>query len=296
MNKFILAIILLVASCTKTGINEPDYSLDLMSKKPTKDTSNSDSINSQVIPWNIQRVGFANYAGTNKVWILDGGVDGTHLDLNINKKLSKSFIDKQPLVDATGHGTQIAGVVGAINNNIGVVGVASGVEIVSVKILGSNWFNYLLPSIDYISKRAKSGDVVIISWTIGGAYLDLDNAIIKAANKGIYFCIAAGRSSLQESLISPQRIVHKNVFTVSAFSQGDYLISNLNYGLPIRYSQPGANIYTTDKGNSYKTVTGTSYAAPHLAGLLLINNGVLPFGGFPVNDTDGYLDTITIKK
>jgi subtilisin family serine protease len=273
-------------------IEEP---LNLNSKK---NTENSESeANTQVVPWCINRVGFSNYTGRNNIYVIDGGVDGTHEDLNINRTLSKSFVGDDPLIDETGHGTQIAGISAAKNNNFGTVGVASGASVVSVKIFGPNKGGVIpmMNGLNYIKKRAKSGDVVIISWTIGGNYTELNKLVTEIADKGVYLSIAAGNSSMESSLFSPQRVVHKNVYVVSAFSSGDIFWFKSNFGSSVNSSQPGVGIYTTNRGNSYITVSGTSYSAPHLAGNLLNGKGILNFGGYVTGDPDLTPDIIHIK-
>ncbi|MBQ0741189.1 S8 family serine peptidase, partial [Aquimarina celericrescens] len=82
------------------------------------------------LPWGIKRVGRANGAGKT-CWIIDSGVS-PHSDLNIDTNRSRSFVGG-PWQDQNGHGTQVAGTVAAKNNGSGVIGVAYGATVVSVR-------------------------------------------------------------------------------------------------------------------------------------------------------------------
>lgn len=293
----LIILTILLISCQKE-----DNQDTVIGENQIHDELTTSVVTEQQIPWGIQRVGHIPYIGTNKVWLVDAGVDGNHPDLNINRRLSKSFVDDFPLVDNIGHGTQIAGVVGAIDNNFGVVGVAAGVEIVSVKVFGASVVTRPnkrpVPSgVSYACRRASKGDVIVISFAVGSS-MGLDDIITKAANRGIYFCIASGQSNAPTWQSSPQRVSHPNVFVVSGFRFGDYIMNNCNYGSNIIYSQPSVGILTTHTGGGYRTVTGTSYAAPHLAGVLLTTNFAPVNGGTVVGSDiqDGILDIIATIK
>lgn len=84
------------------------------------------------------------------------------------------------------------------------------------------------------------------------------------------------------------------MFTVSSFAQGDNWSSFSNFGNPpVDYAEPGSSIYSTYKGGGYATLSGTSMAAPHLAGLLLL--GPVRSGGTVNGDPDGNPDTIGVR-
>ncbi|WP_234735400.1 S8 family peptidase [Tellurirhabdus bombi] len=227
----------------------------------------------QVVPWGITRVGGPRtYTGSKKVWIIDTGVLLTHPDLNVNTSLSKGFIGNSSGNDGNGHGTHVAGTIGARNNTIGVVGVAPGVQVVAVKVLsdaGSGSNATVIAGIDYVAATAASGDVANMSLG-GGVSTTLDNAVKNAANRGIKFAVAAGNERSRATTSSPARVDHANVVTVSAHDINNRFASFSNYGNPpIDWCAPGVNIESTWLGNNYNTISGTSMATPHVAGILL---------------------------
>jgi hypothetical protein len=89
----------------------------------------------RLVTWNVQRVGFGD--GTGKIaWVIDTGIDFGHPDLIVDRALSKSFVAGDTSADDdNGHGTHVAGVIGAKNNTFGVMGVAAGATLVSLKVL-----------------------------------------------------------------------------------------------------------------------------------------------------------------
>ena len=91
----------------------------------------------QVTPPGINIVGGgATYSGDNKVYIIDTGIDIDHPDLNVDAGSGKTFVPRTTTADDdNGHGTHCAGIVAAINNAVGVVGVAAGATVVPVKVL-----------------------------------------------------------------------------------------------------------------------------------------------------------------
>jgi subtilisin family serine protease len=268
----------------------------VMLAKPT--APGDDTSPTQVIPWGITRVGGgATYTGTKKAWVIDTGIDLTHPDLNVNTALSKTFVTRTTSAnDDNGHGSHVAGTIGAINNNIGVVGVAAGAQVVAVKVLdrrGSGAYSGVIAGVDYVGSTAANGDVANMS--LGGPVSDaLDAAVLNAANKGIKFALAAGNESTHANNSSPARVNHANVYTISAMSSTDTWASFSNYGNPpVDYCLPGVSINSTWMKGGYNTISGTSMASPHAAGILMW--GSFKTGGFVKNDPDGNPDPIMVR-
>jgi hypothetical protein len=262
----------------------------------TTTTTTTTNQPAQTVPWNIQRVGWTN--GTGKVaWIVDTGIELNHPDLIVDKNRSRSFVSSTPN-DGHGHGTNVAGIIGAVNNSIGIVGVAAGATLVAVKVVtdgGSVSSSAFLQGLDYVAANASAGQVVNIS-IIFGASSTIDNAVLNIANKGVYVAIGAGNNKLSAANYSPQRIKHSNSFTVSAFDNTDTWASFSNFGNPpIRYSAPGRSVMTTGLNGTYHTNSGTSFSAPHMAGILLVTNGSPRTGGYVKGDPDGNPDPIAIR-
>ncbi len=251
----------------------------------------------QETPWGIARVN-GGAAGTfATAWVIDSGIDLDHPDLRVDVTRSRSFLsnDSSP-DDLNGHGTHVAGTIAALDNAIGVIGVAPGASVVAVRVLdrrGSGSTSGVIAGVDYVAQFGRPGDVANMSLG-GGVSQALDNAVISAASGGVRFALAAGNESDNANNHSPARANGPNVYTVSAFAVGDRWASYSNFGNPpIDYAEPGSSIKSTWKSGGYNTISGTSMATPHLAGLLLA--GAVRNGGVVIGDPDGNPDPIGVK-
>ena len=250
----------------------------------------------ETTPWGITRVNGGVTGATGRAWVIDTGVDFTHPDLNVNTALSAVFTRDSSADDNNGHGSHVAGTIGAIKGNgIGVVGVAPGVELIAVKVLdrrGSGSNSGVIAGVDYAAANARSGDVANMS--LGGSFSQaLNDAVIAAAASGLKFALAAGNESTSATTKSPASANGPNIFTISSFANGDRWSSFSNYGNPpVDFAEPGSSIYSTYKDGGYATLSGTSMASPHMAGLLLL--GSIRSGGAVTGDPDGNADTIGI--
>ncbi len=251
---------------------------------------------SQVIPWGITRIGGGvTYTGQGVAWVIDTGIDLDHPDLNVDVSRSANFVTKgkNSPDDGNGHGTYVAGTIAAIDNSQDVVGVAAGATVISVRVLGndgSGSYSQVIAGVDYVAANGSPGDVANMSLgsPISAA---LDQAVLDAASAGIKFSLAAGNESADANNSSPAHINGDNIYTVSAIDQSDIFASFSNYGNPpVDYAAPGVDILSTKKGGGTTTMSGTSMAAPHVAGLLLL--GPVTQDGYAINDPDGYADPI----
>lgn len=248
-------------------------------------------------PWGIARVGGgAAYTGTNTAWVIDTGI-APHADLNFDTSRSKSFVRDSSPLDQNGHGTHVAGTIAARANGSGVVGVAAGAPVVAVRVLdrrGSGSNSGVIAGVDYVAQNGRPGDVANMSLG-GGVSTALDQAVINAAaGSGVRFALAAGNESDNANNHSPARANGTNVFTVSAFAVGDKWASFSNFGNPpIDYAEPGVSIKSTWLNGGYNTISGTSMATPHLAGLLLA--GAVRSGGTVSGDPASPADVIGVK-
>jgi subtilisin family serine protease len=251
----------------------------------------------QEIPWGITRVGGAG-DGTGKfAWILDTGILLNHPDLNVDATRGFSAFTKGKdagLNDGNGHGTHVAGTIAAINNTIGVVGVAANAKVIPVKVLGATGSGSnagVIAGVDWVAANGLPGEVANMSLG-GGISTALDQAVINAANvSGVKFALAAGNSSADANTSSPARVNGPNIYTISAHNINNVFASFSNFGNPpIDFCAPGVSIKSTWLNGGYNTISGTSMATPHVAGILLL--GPVNSNGLVVGDPDGNPDIL----
>ncbi|MFT5171321.1 MAG: subtilisin family serine protease [Candidatus Marinamargulisbacteria bacterium] len=265
-----------------------------------KPGSGTETPTPEVTPWGVTRVG-GPFSGTGlTAWIIDTGIDLDHPDLNVDTARSITVFttgkDSKSADDGNGHGTHVAGTIGAIDNDRDVVGVAAGATVVAVKVLssrGSGSYSGVIAGVDYVATNGAVGDVANMS--LGGPPSPaLDEAVIRAAEAGIKFALAAGNETDDANNHSPARANHANIFTVSAIDSGDVFAYFSNFGNPpVDVAAPGVSILSLWKSGGLNTISGTSMASPHVAGLLLL--GPLSTSGNAIADPDGSPDPIAFR-
>ncbi|MFN2587124.1 MAG: S8 family serine peptidase [Actinomycetota bacterium] len=226
------------------------------------------------------------------VAILDSGIDLNHPDLNVMTARKKSCTGSTG-EDAFGHGTQMAGIVGALDNSIGTVGVAPGARLWPVQVLdskGRGTFSTVLCGVDYVTQYASEVEVANMSLqasgseppgagcTTGNAYHD---GICRSVLAGVTYVAAAGNNAANAAGYVPAAF--DEVVTVSAMpdydgkpgglgttrcsKDVDDTFGNLsNFGADVDLIAPGVCIYSTNKGDGYTSASGTSHAAAHVSG------------------------------
>lgn len=228
------------------------------------------SLTQQNIPqvWNLTR-------GANTlVAVVDTGVDHSHPDLKGNvidspdmtfKKKWYQLGKKNPgSMDYDGHGTHVAGIIGAIaNNNIGVAGVAPGTKILGVKVLGENATMFsVMKGIAYsVNQGAK-----IINLSLGGAMTDsVERAFYEEdlARHNVLIVAAAGNDGIANMGFPAS---FKGVMAVGSVNQTKKLSSFSCYGYGMSVVAPGEGIISTFPGGTYAMIDGTSMATPFVSG------------------------------
>ena len=227
------------------------------------------------------------------VAVLDTG-SGPHVDLNIAGGYNCTSSNTSAYNDDNGHGTHVAGTIGAIDNGSGVVGVAPGARIWSIKVLnaqGSGSGSQILCGIDWVKQHASTIEVANMS--LGGATTMQDDhncgntngdsvhkAICGVVAAGVTFAVAAGNDGKDAAGFFPAQ--YDEVITVSAlddtdgkagglgagnsFGADDTLASFSNFGADVDVIAPGVSIYSTYLNNGYGSMSGTSMATPHVTG------------------------------
>ncbi len=254
----------------------------------------------QEIPYGISRVnGVTSYTGSGVAWIIDTGIDLDHEDLNVDESRGFNAFtrgrDSKSLDDGNGHGSHVAGTIAALNNNIGVIGVAPGATVIPVKVLdsrGSGSYSGVIAGVDFVAANGKSGDVANMS--LGGPVSQaLDDAVLAASQNGIKFALAAGNETDDANNHSPARVNGPNIYTISALDSDDVFAYFSNYGNPpVDFCAPGVSIKSTWMNGGYNTISGTSMASPHAAGVLLLGNASTD--GYVSGDLDNNPDPIIV--
>jgi subtilisin len=250
------------------------------------------------VTWSVRKTGYgrAGLVSDKTAWIIDTGVDYDHPDLNVDTDRSRSFISGQSTADdLNGHGTHVAGIIGAKNNLLGILGIASDISIVALKVLdqvGEGRLSSAIAAVRHVSNYAKAGDVVNMSLGSEGYSATMAREISAAADKGILFAIAAGNDYKNAADYTPANINHRNVLTVSAVDSLQRFASFSNFGPDVDVAAYGVKITSTYKDGKYAILSGTSMAAPHVAGLMLVRGINVPRRGVAINDPDGVPDPI----
>jgi subtilisin len=251
----------------------------------------------QTLPTGINRIDgelsstiSGNGAGSVNVdvAVIDTGIDLSHPDLNVvggvNCSTGSSY------ADGNGHGSHVAGTIGAKDDGVGVVGVAPGARLWAVRVLnnaGSGSWSSIICGIDWVTARA--GTIEVANMSLGGTGSDtgcgkndaLHDAICRSVSAGVTYAVAAGNETDDAKNHVPA--AYDEVITVSALAdfnglpgggaaatcradQDDSFASFSNYGADVDIIAPGVCILSTWKGGGYNTISGTSMASPHVAG------------------------------
>jgi subtilisin len=223
----------------------------------------------QTLTWNIDRVDAEISWGIStgdpvKVGVIDTGIDLKHPDLQANIKGGYNAINPlKSANDDNGHGTHVAGIIAALNNSIGVVGVGPNINLYAIKVLNANGSGYLSDVIEGLDWAITNGmQVVNMSLGTSQDVQSFHEAIVNAYNAGLTIVAAAGNSGGTVSYPA----AYPEVIAVSAIDQNNQIASFSSRGLEVDLSAPGVSIYSTYKGQSYATLSGTSMAAPHVSG------------------------------
>lgn len=228
------------------------------------------------------------------VAVIDTGIAPDHPDLNVYEDGGKNcWLSLLPPTDLHGHGTHVAGTIGALDNGTGVVGTAPGVRLWPVQVLsplGSGSTSAVICGIDHVTEHAD--EIEVANMSLGGSGSDDGNcgksnddamhqAICNSVAQGVTYAVAAGNDHSDAANMVPA--AYDEVITVSALADFDGKPGGLgtstcrsdvddtfanfsNYGADVDLIAPGVCIRSTSSTGGYTTLSGTSMAAPHVAG------------------------------
>ncbi|MBP8212838.1 MAG: S8/S53 family peptidase [Saprospiraceae bacterium] len=256
-------------------IKVPDSKIEKVSK--------NFGLRSQIVPCGIQNTGGPgkNTIFNKLAWIIDTGIAKDHPDLNVNLTYSAHFNNTGSSDDCDGHGTMIAGIIGAKDNDFGVVGISPGAQVVSVRIFDCNGGASVIEAykaLEHVISYSLSGDVLNCSWGrlfMGAGNCENNTLFLpfyqRLSSKGVMVSLAAGNHNNYANQYEPACINLNNVFTVTNMTcDKKFSHSTLaNFGIPpIDYIATGTDVISTHLNGGYGIGSGTSYAAPHVAGIM----------------------------
>ncbi|HSH18530.1 MAG TPA: S8 family peptidase [Candidatus Saccharimonadales bacterium] len=225
-----------------------------------------DRLSQRYLPLN-DKFGYINTGTGVKVYVIDSGIRASHGEFGGRVIDGVDTIDGAlPADDCNGHGTHVAGTVGG-----STYGVAKNVSLISVRVLdcnGSGSLSGVIAGIDYVTANHVSGKPAVANMSLGsGASSAVDTAVKNSISKGISYAVAAGNDSSDACYKSPARVAA--AMTIGATDKTDTRPSWSNYGSCVDWFAPGADItsaWITDDAVT-KTISGTSMATPHTAGV-----------------------------
>ena len=259
-------------------------SIASINKKPSTPGNGGTTQPAQQVPWGINAISAQSAFAFNKgagavVCVVDTGIDKDHPDLMDNIIGGENFVVKKGRVNASAwdddnnHGTHVSGTIAALDNSIGVVGVAPEASLFGVKVLNSRGSGYNSDVAEGVRSCIRN-NANVISMSLGSSSgtTILHEAIQDAAAAGIIIVAAAG-NDYGAPVGYPA--AYPEVIAVSAVDSSNNLASFSNIGPEIDFTAPGVDILSTVKGGSYSSFNGTSMATPHVSGdaALLISSG-----------------------
>jgi subtilisin family serine protease len=281
---------------------------------------NATNVDGEIIPWGVRAVWQGedislrgNFASDTYVFVIDSGVSNTTGDLNFASDITwhRSWIyGETPFEDYNGHGTHVAGTIGALVNGKGIVGVAPGAQIVSLKVNNRDGFGDDITTTEAVNYAAYiinsynlNKSKVVINLSLSGTYSSrLDAAIKNAADQGIRFSISAGNNGKDADGYSPASAGdHPNVFTVSAVNNQYVMPFWSNWDRidfdddedDVDLAAPGVGVLSYYRNGQLAYMSGTSMAAAHVSGLLI--TGGVQSGNYVTPNYSGTSDQFAIS-
>lgn len=235
-------------------------------------------------------------------YVIDTGTNTDHVDFEGRAQWGKTIPENDEDADGNGHGTHCSGTIAGKK-----YGVAKKANVYAVKVLrsnGSGTMSDVVKGVEWATeahikkaKDAKDGKVKGFKGSVanmslgGGSSRTLDLAVNAAVDAGMHFAVAAGNDNADACNYSPAAA--ENAVTVGASTLADERAYFSNYGKCTDIFAPGLNILSTWIGSKYavNTISGTSMASPHIAGLLAYYVSLQPS-----SDSAYAVDEITPKK
>ena len=238
------------------------------------------------LDWGINKINGAsawNIASSGpriKVGVIDTGIDITHPDLAANIAGGFNAISGGSYTDDNGHGTHVAGIIGALDDGAGVIGVDPHADLYAIKVLDNNGSGYVSDIIEGLD-WAVANNIQVVNMSLGASKgtQSFAEAIQRAHAAGIVIVAAAGNNG--RGIVS-YPAAYPEVIAVAATDSNDARASFSNYGPQIDVAAPGVSIYSTYFGGRYAIMSGTSMASPFTAGVAALVLST-PVTGYDMN-------------
>lgn len=209
-----------------------------------------------------------NATGTGvRAYIIDSGIRATHTEFSGRVAAGFTVInDGHGTNDCDGHGTHVSGIVGSLT-----YGVAKNVTLVPVRVLdcsGNGTISGAISGIDWVTSDHAAGTPAVANMSlVGNASRALDRAVSSSIKDGVTYVVAAGNNNNDACSFSPARLA--SAITVGASTSTDARASFSNFGSCVDVFAPGSDITSTYNlsDTATKTISGTSMASPHVAGV-----------------------------
>jgi len=256
---------------------EPDLVVQALGKPAPRQPA-------QEIPWGVHRVNadlvwgwdtaefvWASYPSTTvKVAVVDTGIDTKHPDLTGNLKGGMSAVSyTSSHNDDNGHGSHVAGIIAAVDNSIGVIGVAPAADLYAVKVLDRNGSGYLSDIIEGL-QWVVANHINVVNMSLGtSSYSPLFDGVVQdTINSGVVIVAAAGNSGPgANTVMYPAKFAGVIAVSATNSDSSNTIASFSSRGPEVDLAAPGVSVFSTYKNQSYATLSGTSMASPHVAGV-----------------------------
>jgi subtilisin family serine protease len=244
---------------------EPDGAVQAINQTQQPATWGLDRVDQRTLPLNSS-YSYASTAANVQAYVIDTGIRSDHVDFEGRVGSGyTSIIDGGSTQDCNGHGTHVAGTIGGSS-----YGVAKGVTLRPVRVLdcsGSGTWSGVIAGLDWIGGVHQPGTPAVANMSLGGgANSSVDTAVRNLIGRGVNVVVAAGNSNADACNSSPARVAP--ALTVGATTSNDDRASYSNFGTCLDIFAPGSSITSAwhTSPTAAATISGTSMAAPHVAG------------------------------